>query len=127
MILDYHYYREVLCRIKKPVFAITIGDRFESSNNQSLESFMSYGFGSGANGTLLTEIPCSNAMDKGVSWNGCSNVGLMVCSQVRLRSEGVAMNVVLITFAQCSLVKVRSYSPITCSIASGFLLLIKIH
>ncbi|KAF5316696.1 hypothetical protein D9619_006506 [Psilocybe cf. subviscida] len=81
MILDYNHYRDMLSRIKKPVFAIADGDRFEGSNNQSLESFMSYGFGSGTNGTLLTEIPCSNAMDQGANWDGCSNVGLMACSQ----------------------------------------------
>lgn len=74
---------------------------------------MSYGFGSGANGTLLTEIPCSNAMDKGVGWDGCSNVGLMVCSQVRLHRQAVAMNIDLTIFAQCYLVKVSCYPPIT--------------
>ncbi|KAF8966274.1 hypothetical protein BDZ97DRAFT_1657993 [Flammula alnicola] len=83
MIVDYRHYREVLSRIKRPMFAISNHSESNSSS-QSLESYMSYGLGSGVNGKTVSQVPCSNMASRGSGLDACSNVGLMACSQCSL-------------------------------------------
>ncbi|KDR67698.1 hypothetical protein GALMADRAFT_1073578 [Galerina marginata CBS 339.88] len=83
MIVDYRYYREVLSRIKRPMFSIANHSEGGSSS-QSLESFMSYGLGSGVNGKTISQVPCSNASSRALGTEVCSNIGLMACSQCSL-------------------------------------------
>jgi hypothetical protein len=82
MITNYQYYREIFARLKRPVFSIAHNVGYQTST-PSLEAYMSYGLGSGANGDIVSEVPCSNASNRGSGGDTCSNVGLLPCTQVR--------------------------------------------
>jgi hypothetical protein len=74
---DYQYYRSVISRIRRPSVRITYRER--KSDELSLETYMSYGLGSSANGRTVSQLLCSN--DR-ASEGRCTDPGLMACSRV---------------------------------------------
>jgi len=84
MIIDYRYYREILARLKKPIFSIAHNTGFAANSTPSLEAYISYGLGSGIHGKVISELPCSNASNRGSGGDICSNMGLLACTQVRV-------------------------------------------
>lgn len=56
-----------------------------NGSTQTLEALMSYGLGSGANGKIITHVPCANASNRGPGAESCVNTGLMACSQVNIQ------------------------------------------
>jgi len=91
MITDYRYYREILARLKKPIFSIAHNTEFNASSTLSLEDYMSYGLGSGEHGKVVSELPCSNASNRGSGGDTCSNIGLLTCTQVRVTYPSIAL------------------------------------
>lgn len=72
------YYRALLDRLRKPRMSILNGDK--NGEPVTLETFMSYGLGSGKDGKTISQLPCGNNMKGSVGM--CTNAGLMACSRV---------------------------------------------
>ena len=51
---------------------------------------MTYGLGSGIHGKVISELPCSNAYNRGSGGDACSNIGLLTCTQVRVTCPSIA-------------------------------------
>jgi hypothetical protein len=90
MLTDYLYYREILARLKKPIFSIAHNTGFNAGSTLSLEDYISYGLGSGEDGKVISELPCSNGYNRGSGGDICSNIGLLTCTQVRVTHPSIA-------------------------------------
>ena len=52
--------------------------------DESLESLMSYGLGSGPNGKTVSQVGCANITGGTGGTEGCTGAGLLTCSQVNI-------------------------------------------
>ncbi|KAF5332121.1 hypothetical protein D9611_008183 [Ephemerocybe angulata] len=83
--IDFQTCRNVLALVRRPRLSI-MGKRRESTiyMDLALQSYMSYGLGSGLGGKTVSELTCYNDRAPGAEGGNCPNSALLACAQCSL-------------------------------------------